>query len=146
MGILSLLKKFNIYRVIKNLFKKSSDKEDNNNPENTDLTGSIVFDIIDNKDISIKCYFPDIEKLDDENILDYAESYGRLLSNITDGIYAQKIADILISNSSKDDPKMVLFVNNIIAFWSSFHIENNKIAIKNSNQPLVRPSRVFKRP
>jgi hypothetical protein len=128
------------------LFKKSSDKEDNNNPENTDLTGSIVFDIIDNKDISIKCYFPDIEKLDDENILDYAESYGRLLSNITDGIYAQKIADILISNSSKDDPKMVLFVNNIIAFWSSFHIENNKIAIKNSNQPLVRPSRVFKRP
>ncbi len=128
------------------MFKKSSDKEDNNNPENTDLTGSIVFDIIDNKDISIKCYFPDIEKLDDENILDYAESYGRLLSNITDGIYAQKIADILISNSSKDDPKMVLFVNNIIAFWSSFHIENNKIAIKNSNQPLVRPSRVFKRP
>lgn len=105
-----------------------------------------MFDIIDNKDISIKCFFPqDIENMEEDDILDYAESYGRLLSNITDGVYAQKIADILIANSEKDDPKMILFVNNIISFWTAFHIENNKIAIKNSNQPLVRPSRVFKR-
>lgn len=139
------MKKFNIYQVIKSLFKKSADNKDHKHPQIDNLTGSIIFDIIDNKDISIKCYFPEIDKLDDEHILEYAESYGRLLSNITDGIYAQKIADILISNSSKEDPKMLLFVNNIIAFWSSFHIENNRIAIKNSNQPLVRPSRVFKR-
>ncbi len=137
------MKKLNIWQLIKKWLKKSSDKKIDD--PNSDLTGSIVFDIIDNKDISIKCFFPDIEDMQDDDILDCAESYGRLLSNITDGLYAQKIADILISNSEKDDPKMILFVNNIISFWTAFHIENNKIAIKNSNQPLVRPSRVFKR-
>jgi len=137
------LKKLDIWQLIKKWLTKSSDKKIDDT--NSDLTGSIVFDIIDNKDISIKCFFPDIEDMQDDDILDYAESYGRLLSNITDGLYAQKIADILISNSEKDDPKMILFVNNIISFWTAFHIENNKIAIKNSNQPLVRPSRVFKR-
>jgi hypothetical protein len=143
MEILSVLKKLDIWQLIKKWLTKSSDKKIDDT--NSDLTGSIVFDIIDNKDISIKCFFPDIEDMQDDDILDYAESYGRLLSNITDGLYAQKIADILISNSEKDDPKMILFVNNIISFWTAFHIENNKIAIKNSNQPLVRPSRVFKR-
>ena len=137
------MKKLDIWQLIKKWLTKSSDKKIDDT--NSDLTGSIVFDIIDNKDISIKCFFPDIEDMQDDDILDYAESYGRLLSNITDGLYAQKIADILISNSEKDDPKMILFVNNIISFWTAFHIENNKIAIKNSNQPLVRPSRVFKR-
>lgn len=137
------MKKLNIWQLIKKWLTKSSDKKSDN--ETSDLTGSVVFDIIDNKDISIKCFFPDIEDMNDDDILLYAESYGRLLSNITDGIYAQKIADILITNSEKDDPKMILFVNNIISFWTAFHIENNKIAIKNSNQPLVRPSRVFKR-
>lgn len=137
------MKKLNIWQLIKKWLKKSSDKKIDD--PNSDLTGSIVFDIIDNKDISIKCFFPDIEDMQDDDILDCAESYGKLLSNITDGLYAQKIADILISNSEKDDPKMILFVNNIISFWTAFHIENNKIAIKNSNQPLVRPSRVFKR-
>lgn len=137
------MKKLNIWQLIKKWLKKSSDKKIDD--PNSDLTGSIVFDIINNKDISIKCFFPDIEDMQNDDILDCAESYGRLLSNITDGLYAQKIADILISNSEKDDPKMILFVNNIISFWTAFHIENNKIAIKNSNQPLVRPSRVFKR-
>jgi hypothetical protein len=138
------LKKLNIFQLIKKWLTKSSDKKIKDDIT-SDLTGSVIFDIIDNKDISIKCFFPDIEHMDEDDILVYAESYGRLLSNITDGLYAQKIADILISNSEKDDPKMILFVNNIISFWTAFHIENNKIAIKNSNQPLVRPSRVFKR-
>lgn len=139
------MKKLNIWQLIKKWLTKSSDKNKKIDDTISKLTGSIVFDIVDNKDISIKCFFPDIEDLNDDDILTYAESYGRLLSNITDGVYAQKIADILISNSEKDDPKMILFVNNIISFWTTFHIENNKIAIKNSNQPLVRPSRVFKR-
>lgn len=142
MDILSALKKYNIFHLIKNFFVKSSDKIKD---DVSNLTGSIVFDIVNNEDISIKCFFPEIKDLNDDNIMDYAESYGRLLSNITDGIYAQKIADILLSNSAKDDPKMILFVNNILSFWTAFHVENNKIAIKNSNQPLVRPSRVFKR-
>lgn len=139
------MKKLNIWQLIKKWLTKSSDKNKKIDDTISKLTGSIVFDIVNNKDISIKCFFPDIEDLNDDDILTYAESYGRLLSNITDGVYAQKIADILISNSEKDDPKMILFVNNIISFWTTFHIENNKIAIKNSNQPLVRPSRVFKR-
>jgi|LakMenE01Jun11ns_1017448.scaffolds.fasta_scaffold9483042_1 hypothetical protein len=144
MDILSILKKSKIYKAIKNLFTKSKDKLVTQNSKDN-LTGSIIFDIIDNRDIRIQCYFPDIEKMNDGELIENAENYGRLLSNITDGVYAQKIADILLSSSDVDDPKTVLFVNNIISFWSAFHIDNHKKEIRNSNQPLVRPSRVFRR-
>ena len=74
-----------------------------------------------------------------------AENYAKLLSNIMDGFYSQKIADILLSNSDKEDEKTVLLINNILSFWSVFHVENYKSLVKQSNQPLIRPSKVFKR-
>jgi hypothetical protein len=128
----------NFFQYTKKLSKKSTNQKSN-------ITGSIIFDIIDNKDIVIKCYFPEIDELDEDSFLHNAESYARMLSNITDGVYSQKIADILIKSSDKDDPQTVLFVNNIISFWSAFHTENFKMDLKNSNQPMIRPSKVFKR-
>ena len=83
--------KSNIFTRIKNYLIKSTDKE--HSDKETNITGSITFDIIDDKDIKN----PDIRN------------------------------DLIIS------------------FWSVFHVENYKNLVKNSNQPLIRPSKVFKR-
>jgi hypothetical protein len=135
--------KLSIFTRIKNYLTKSTDKKDETKEVN--ITGSITFDIIDDTDIRIKCSLPEVKDFTNDELMSCAENYAKLLSNIMDGFYSQKIADILLSNSDKEDEKTVLLVNNIISFWSVFHVENYKNLVKYSNQPLVRPSKVFKR-
>ena len=135
--------KSNIFTRIKNYLIKSTDKE--HSDKETNITGSITFDIIDDKDIRIKCSLPDVKDFTNDELMNFAESYAKLLSNIMDGFYSQKIADILVTNPDKEDEKTVLLINNIISFWSVFHVENYKNLVKLSNQPLIRPSKVFKR-
>jgi hypothetical protein len=133
--------KLNIFTRIKNCLIKSSDKTE----EKENITGSITFDIIDSKDIRIKCFLPDIKDFSNDELMSCAENYAKLLSNIMNGFYGQKIADILMTDSDKNDDKTVLLINNIISFWSVFHVENYKNAVKSYNHPLIRPSKVFKR-
>lgn len=135
--------KLSIFTHIKNYLIKSTDKNDETKEVN--ITGSITFDIIDDTDIRIKCSLPEVKDFTNDELMRSAENYAKLLSNIMDGFYSQKIADILLTNSDKEDEKTVLLVNNIISFWSVFHVENYKNLVKYSNQPLVRPSKVFKR-
>lgn len=135
--------KLNIFTHIKNYLIKSTDKKGDEKEIN--ITGSIAFDIIDDIDVRIKCSLPDVKDFTNDQLMNCAENYAKLLSNILDGFYSQKISDILLSNCNKEDEKTVLLVNNIISFWSVFHVENYKNLVKNSNQPLVRPSKVFKR-
>jgi hypothetical protein len=135
--------KLDIFTRIKNYLIKSTDKEIIEKEVN--VTGSITFEIIDDTDIRIRCSLPDVKDFTNDDLMNCAENYAKLLSNIMDGFYSQKIADILLSNSDKEDEKTVLLVNNIISFWSVFHVENYKNLVKYSNQPLVRPSKVFKR-
>lgn len=135
--------KSNIFTRIKNYLIKSTDK--NKDKKEVNITGSITFDIIDDKDIRIKCFLPDVKDLTNDELMGCAESYAKLLSNIMDGFYGQQIADILMTDSDKNDDKTVLLINNIISFWSVFHVENYKNVVKSYNHPLVRPSKVFKR-
>jgi hypothetical protein len=133
--------KSNIFTRIKNYLIKSTDKD----KKEVNVTGSIIFDIIDDTDVRIKCFLPDTKDLTNDQLMSCAENYAKLLSNIMDGFYGQQIADILTTNSDKNDDKTVLLINNIISFWSVFHVENYKSLVKSHNHPLVRPSKVFKR-
>ena len=135
--------KLDIFTRIKNYLIKSTDKI--NDEKKINITGSITFEIVDDTDIRIRCSLPDVQNFTNDELMNCAENYAKLLSNIMDGFYSQKIADILLSNSDKEDEKTVLLINNILYFWSVFHVENYKSLVKQSNQPLIRPSKVFKR-
>jgi hypothetical protein len=135
--------KLDIFTRIKNYLIKSTDKI--NDEKEINITGSITFEIVDDTDIRIRCSLPDVQNFTNDELMNCAENYAKLLSNIMDGFYSQKIADILLSNSDKEDEKTVLLINNILSFWSVFHVENYKSLVKQSNQPLIRPSKVFKR-
>ena len=135
--------KLDIFTRIKNYLIKSTDKI--NDEKKINITGSITFEIVDDTDIRIRCSLPDVQNFTNDELMNCAENYAKLLSNIMDGFYSQKIADILLSNSDKEDEKTVLLINNILSFWSVFHVENYKSLVKQSNQPLIRPSKVFKR-
>ena len=135
--------KLDIFTRIKNYLIKSTDKI--NDEKKINITGSITFEIVDDTDIRIRCSLPDVQNFTNDELMNCAENYAKLLSNIMDGFYSQKIADILLSNYDKEDEKTVLLINNILSFWSVFHVENYKSLVKQSNQPLIRPSKVFKR-
>lgn len=131
-----------IRNLLKNFFRISEPKD---SKENKETVASIHFDLHKDNYISIKCYTPDIEDMSDDDIATFAEDYAHLLSNVNDGVYNQSIVKIIKDNIDHNNPKEVLLFNNILAFWSIFHVDNKKNYHKNQTAPLIKPTQVFKR-
>ena len=74
--------KLDIFTRIKNYLIKSTDKI--NDEKKINITGSITFEIVDDTDIRIRCSLPDVQNFTNDELMNCAENYAKLLSNIMD--------------------------------------------------------------
>lgn len=110
-----------------------------------ECVGAITFKLNKDKTVDISCFTPEIESLSVGSMTKLSENYAELLSLINDGILAPKIVEFIngvIDKSNNDQEK--LFLENILVFWGLSHVENLKKKRAKSNQPVIRPSAVFR--
>jgi|694.fasta_scaffold92331_4 hypothetical protein len=109
--------------------------------------GSINFTVSSNSEIDMLCGLPsNLEDKDPDEIAVLAEQYANLLLTITTGELNEPIFKFLKSYIKKTQKtNEVLFVDNVILFWSFLHKEKLKKKSKKNdqNQPVIRPSQVF---
>jgi hypothetical protein len=136
----------NIYQTYKKLlsfFKPSSEKPVKENQFNI---GNLLFKFTDSLDVNITCEIPSVETLSLEEIGELSEKYAELIVYVNNGLFKEEILKILKNNAKKtDDPKEILYINNVITFCDIIHNELIKVKSKlKGDQPLIRPSSVFK--
>jgi len=138
--IYQLYEKLLIYLKIKTNKKSSLTRPDN-------PIGSINFTISSNNEIDMLCGLPsDLEDKDSDDIVILAEQYANLLLTITTGDLNEPIYKFLKGHIKKTQKiNEVLFLDNVILFWSFLHKEKFKKRNKKNdqNQPVIRPSQVF---
>ena len=136
----------NIYQTYKKLlsfFKPSPEKLIKENQFNI---GNLLFKFTDSLDVNITCEIPSVETLSLEEIGELSEKYAELIVYVNNGLFKEEILKILKNNAKKtDDPKEILYINNVITFCDIIHNELIKVKSKlKGDQPLIRPSSVFK--
>jgi len=110
--------------------------------------GSISFTITKDDRMDIQCILPTITNANMHEIPSMAEKYANLLSAITMG----ELNDMLYNHikeiaEKKESNNQILFVNNILSFWSIIYKEKQQNSIskfKSKYLPLIRPSQAFK--
>ena len=107
--------------------------------------GAVTFTLNKDKSVDISCYTPEVSALSVGSMTKLSENYAELLSLINDGILAPKIVQFIngIIDKSEDEQEK-LFLENVLVFWGLSHVENLKKKRSKSNQPLIRPSTVFR--
>jgi hypothetical protein len=106
----------------------------------------VNFSLLDNYSIDINIDLPDMSNATPENIAILAERYAEFLLSINQGFHKTNIVSILQSKIDQNNSQQYLFIDNIIGFWGLLyeqHKKNKKNYIE-YNQPVVKPSRVFK--
>jgi hypothetical protein len=110
------------------------------------VIGSVNFSLLDNYSIDIDIDLPDMSNATPENIAILAERYAEFLLSINQGFHKANMVTILQSKIDQNNSQQYLFIDNIIGFWGLLY-EQYKKSKKNHieyNQPVVKPSRVFK--
>lgn len=111
------------------------------------VLGSINFKLLSSTEIDMLCGLPvDLEDKDPEDIAFLAEQYANLLLTITTGELNEPIYKFLKNHMKKsNDANEILFIDNVILFWSFLHKEKFKKKSKkyDQNQPIIKPSQVF---
>jgi hypothetical protein len=125
-----------------NIFNHTTKLSQNLSNEDKDLIGSLTFNVYSDNKVKIECGLPDLEKLDSNKIIEYAENYANLLFHINDGKFVNDI--ILILNNKKISEQELLFNQNILSFWAFFHKENLTDQ-NNENEPVISPINVFRK-
>lgn len=125
-----------------NIFNHTTKLSQNFSNEDKELIGSLTFNVYSDNKVKIECGLPDLEKLDSNKIIEYAENYGNLLFHINDGRFINDI--ILILNNEKISEQELLFNQNILSFWAFFHKENLTDQ-NNENEPVISPINVFRK-
>jgi len=138
-----LLEKFLI------LFKLKKDHHNTSLIKDKSKTiGSIGFDILDSDEIDILYGIPsDLSGKTPEDIANMAEQFAGLLVSLTSGNLNESIFKSLRYQMSKtSDSNHILFIDNILIFWSVLYKDKLKKRQKkyDQHQPLVRPSEVFR--
>jgi hypothetical protein len=135
MDISKIWKKLNIFNHTTKLSQNSSN-------DDKELIGSLTFNVYSDNKVKIECALPDLEKLNDDKILDYSEYYANLLFHVNEGKFINDI--ILILNNDKTSDQELLFNKNILSFWAFFHKES-LIDQNNENEPVISPINVFRK-
>lgn len=136
-----------IYRILDKLlilFKQSnkSKESDSRKP-----LGKVSFILNEDNNISIECVLPNITNVNINEVSNLAENYANLLSSITFGELNDALYENIKNISNSNNDNQVLFVNNVLSFWSIFYKQKqqgNVAKIKNKYLPLIRPSQAFK--
>lgn len=144
-----------IQKILRKLFQQSDKPEPSSEnkivePElkDNDHIGHISFSLTDSGDIDIVCKIPETINLDTDQLTKLSEQFAKFLCHINDGYLIDDIFAILknADHTENQNEKDRLFLDNILFFWALLHVENNKKKEQKSkgNQPIVRPSEVFK--
>jgi hypothetical protein len=131
------------------LFKlKKENKNTLTVKDGTKIIGSIGFDILDSDEIDILYSIPsDLSDKTPEEIANMAEQFASLLLSLTSGNLNETIFKSLRHQMTQtSDSNHILFIDNILIFWSVLYKDKLKKRQKKYDQyqPVVRPSEVFR--
>lgn len=105
--------------------------------------GSLSFILDEQDNVDIYCLLPDLSNLSDEDILDVAEKYAKLLLSVNKGLFKSEIYKILKNRKNKStNPLEQLLIENISIFYRLLEEEFKNI--KANQDPIIRPTQVFK--
>lgn len=105
--------------------------------------GSISFILDKHNNVDIYCILPEISKPSDDELLDVSEKYAKLLLSLNKGIFKSEINKILKQRKNKsNNATEQLLIDNIFIFYKL--LEQELFKMKSSNEPIIRPTQVFK--
>jgi hypothetical protein len=108
--------------------------------------GFINFSILDDYSVDINIDLPDMSNATPAETAILAERYAEFLLSINQGFHKNNVVNILQSKIDQNNNQQYLFIDNIITFWGLLYeqYKKNKKNYIQYNQPVVRPSQVFK--
>jgi hypothetical protein len=108
--------------------------------------GLINFSMLDDYSVDINIDLPDMSNATPAETAMLAERYAEFLLSINQGFHKNNIVNILQSKIDQNNNQQYLFIDNIITFWGLLYeqYKKNKKNYIQYNQPVVRPSQVFK--
>lgn len=142
-----------IYQLLDNfliLFKKNKKKVEPLKIESTkpELIGSLGFDILNTDEIDILYGIPlNLKDKDHAEIATMAEQFASFIVGLTSGSLNEAIYKSLHNKlNTNGDPNHLLFIDNVLIFWSILYKEKIKKKQKKSDQyqPVIKPSEVFR--
>lgn len=90
--------------------------------------------------INIRCYWPDLEKLNESAIKLIAEQYAQMIYLIDNGLAKKDIIDTLYDVHTTNNAYDIFFVQEVLDKWVEYYDK----AQSKSSKPLIKPSNVFK--
>lgn len=128
-----------------NFFRKQKNIEDNKittTPveEKPKYLCSVNVQLNADNTMDILCHWPDLDKLDELIINDIANRYATMIFLLDSGLLKKDIIDTL-SSVCENNVHDTYFARQVLAKWLELFEKQN---LTNSNQPLIKPSSVFK--
>ena len=131
-------------KIIKWLFSepdlKSNIQDKEPSIENRKFLCSLNFELGFDGIVNITCYWPDLDKVNEESIKLIADQYAKMICLIDSGLSKKDIIDTLYDVNLSNNPYDIFFVQEVLDKWVEYY---NKLQVKNS-KPLIKPSNVFK--
>jgi hypothetical protein len=132
------------YEKFLTLFKKNSNPTEKKVPHKS--IGYIKFDLLDNYSVDIDLSVPKSSLVDPVGIASVSERYAEFLFLINQGLFKERIIEVLQDKIDPNNDSSYLVFDNIITFWGLLFDEYKKGKKEYSqlNQPVIKPSQVFK--
>jgi hypothetical protein len=130
------------------LYFKTKPPNEESREDNEIYIGALSFKVTAESDIDLMCALPDLKNASTDQISALAEKYANFLLAINEGHLKDDIIKIIQKNINIDtNPKDVLFLENMLFYWSLAHIESQKRKRnkEKKDQPVIRPISVFNR-
>lgn len=106
-----------------------------------DFLCSINFELNFDSTVNIVCYWPDLDKLDENMITNIANQYGALMFILDNGSLKEDIINSLTSIADRNNISDSFFVEKVLTAW----IDLRKKALSdNTYDSIMKPSSVFK--
>jgi hypothetical protein len=127
-------------------FNKSKPKNKINKDIAHKKIAYVNFELLDNYSVNIDLSMPQSSFLDPVAMAAVSERYAEFLFLINQGLFKDRILDILKKEVNPDDDNSYLLSDNIITFWGLLYDEHKKLKKEylQTHQPLIKPSQVFK--
>lgn len=132
------------YEKFLTLFKKDNNRTEKKVAHKS--IGYIKFDLLDNYSVDIDLSVPKSSLIDPVGIASVSERYAEFLFLINQGLFKERIVEILQDKIDPNNDSSYLVFDNIITFWGLLFDEYKKGKKEYSqlNQPVIKPSQVFR--
>jgi hypothetical protein len=132
------------YEKFLTLFKKDNNRTEKKVDHKS--IGYIKFDLLDNYSVDIDLSVPKSSLVDPVGIASVSERYAEFLFLINQGLFKERIIEVLQDKIDPNNDSSYLVFDNIITFWGLLFDEHKKSKKEYSqlNQPVIKPSQVFR--